>query len=94
MKGVVFMKIFAENELIRIGDKAVEKEFAFPDLEGDQTAIMCKWDGEKWLLSGWGCVIDGAGQEVCGWEPLFEGNRKTALEVASIYMDAIEVGEE
>lgn len=88
------MKVFTENELIRIGDKAVEKEFAFPDLEGNQTAVMFKWDGEKWILSGWGCVIDGAGQEACGWEPLFEGDRKAALEIASIYMDSIEAGEE
>ena len=88
------MKIFAENELIRIGDKAVEKEFAFPDLEGDQTAIMLKYDGKKWILSGWNCVIDGAGQEVCGWEPLFEGGREGAWETAFIFMDAIEAGDE
>ena len=88
------MKMFAENELIRIGDKIVEKEFAFPDLEGDQTAIMLKHDGEKWILSGWNCVIDCTGQEICGWEPLFEGERENALAIASIYMDAVEAGEE
>lgn len=67
---------FKEEELIKIEGKYVEKQFAFPDLEGNPTALMIKWNGEKWVLCGWGSCIDGNGFVACGWEPLRDDNRE------------------
>ena len=82
-----------ENEFIEVDEKLVEKNWAFPDLEGDQTALMLKWDGEKWTISGWSCRIYPNDKEVLGWEPLFEVNKATALEIAEGFMAEIENGE-
>ena len=87
------MKIFEEKELIKMGDKFVEKEWAFPDLEGDQTALMLKWDGEKWIVSGWGSGIDGIKRTTLGWEPLIETNKKTAIDFINELMESIQNSE-
>lgn len=70
-----------ESKFIEVEGKLIEKKWAFPDLEGDQTALMLKWNGEKWIISGWGCGIYPDGKEALGWEPFFEGNKATILEI-------------
>ena len=87
------MKIFEEKELIKLEDKFIEKEWAFPDLKGDQTALMLKWDGEKWIVSGWGSEIDGAKREILGWEPLIETDKQTAINFVGELMEDIQKGE-
>ena len=69
------MKTWDKTELIEINGKFVEKKWAFPDLEGNQTAIMLRWVDGKWEISLWGAAIDGAGTVACGWEPAWVGNR-------------------
>ena len=81
---------FKKEELIEIDGKFVEKEFAFPNLEGDQTALMVKWNGEKWILSGWGSCIDGNNIVACGWEPLRKNTKKAILSALSEIMSEIE----
>lgn len=81
---------FKEEELIEINGKFVEKKFAFPDLEGDQTAFMVKWNGEKWILSGWGSCIDGNDKVACGWEPFMENTKENILSVLSEIMSVVE----
>ena len=68
------MKTWEKTELIEINGKFVEKKWAFPDLEGNQTAIMLRWVDGKWEISLWGAAIDGAGTVACGWEPAWVGN--------------------
>lgn len=85
---------FNEKDLIELKGKKVEINYAVPDLEGDQTAIMLKWDGEKWVLSGWGCSVDEEGTEALGWEPLMEGDSEAVLDVATGLMSLIEVNTE
>jgi hypothetical protein len=79
-----------ENEFIKVNEKLIEKKWAFPDLEGDQTALMLKWDGEKWTVSSWGCNFYPNNKEVLGWEPLSEVNKATALEIVEGFMTDIE----
>lgn len=81
---------FKEEELIEINGKFVEKDLAFPDLEGDQTAFMVKWNGEKWVLSGWGSCIDDNNTVACGWEPFQENNKEDVLSVLSEIMSEVE----
>lgn len=81
-----------QRELIKVENKFVEKEFAFPDLEGDQTALMVKWDGEKWIVSGWGAAIDNENKEILGWEPLMETNKQMAIEFVNELMENIQSG--
>ena len=81
---------FKEEELIEINGKFVDKEFAFPDLEGNQTAFMVKWNGEKWILSGWGSYIDGNNIVACGWEALQDDTKKVILSVLSQIMSEVE----
>ena len=69
------METWEKTELIEINGKFVEKKWAFPDLEGNQTAIMLRWVDGKWEISLWGAAIDGAGTVACGWEPAWVGNR-------------------
>ena len=88
------MKVFEEKELIKMENKFIEKEWAFPDLEGDQTAaLMLEWDGKKWSVSCWNAAIDGAGKEVLGWEPLIITNKQTAIDFVNKLMKSIENGE-
>lgn len=86
------MKVFEKNELIEIDGKFVEKKWAFPDLEGDQTAIMLRWVNGKWEVSLWGSVIDGAGTVACGWEPLWMSNRPEITAEVDGLMAEIEEG--
>jgi hypothetical protein len=51
---------------------------------------MLKWDGEKWTVSSWNCVIYPNDKKVLGWEPLFEVNKSTALEITEGFMADIE----
>ena len=81
---------FKEEELLKIGDKFIEEESAFPDLQGNQTAIMLKWNGEKWVVSGWGCVIDGEKKEVLGWESLVTADKQAAIEFVNDLMENIQ----
>ena len=81
---------FKEEELIEINGKFVDKEFAFPDLEGNHTAFMMKWNGEKWILSGWGSCIDGNNIVACGWEPLQDDTKKVILSILSQIMSEVE----
>ena len=87
------MKTWEKTELIEINGKFVEKKWAFPDLEGDQTAIMLRWVDGKWELSLWGSVIDGAGTVACGWEPCIESNAETAISHVKVLMEEIEKGD-
>lgn len=86
------MKVFEKNELIEIDGKFIEKEWAFPDLEGDQTAIMLRWVDGKWEVSLWGSVIDGAGTVACGWEPSWLANRPEITAQVNGLMAEIEKG--
>ena len=81
---------FKEEDLIEINGKFVEKDLAFPDLEGDQTAFMVKWNAEKWILSGWGSCIDDNNTVACGWEPLQENIKEDILSVLSEIMSEVE----
>lgn len=81
---------FKKEELIEVEGKYVEKQFAFPDLEGNQTALMVKWNGEKWVLCGWGSCIDGNGLAACGWEPLRDDNRENISSALLEMMKCIE----
>lgn len=81
---------FKEEELIETNGKFVKKNKAFPDLDGDQTALMVKWNGEKWILSGWGSCIDGNNIVACGWEPLRKNTKKVILSTLSDIMSEIE----
>lgn len=51
------MKTWNKTELIEINGKFVEKKWAFPDLEGNQTAIMLRWVNGKWETSLWGLQL-------------------------------------
>ena len=82
---------FKEEELIEIEGKYVEKQFAFPDLEGNQTAFMVKWDGKKWVLCVWGSWIDGNGLVACGWEPLRDDSRE---KISSALLEIMKCTEE
>ena len=86
------MKTWDKTELIEIDGKFVEKKFAFPDLEGDQTAIMLRWVDGKWETSLWGSVIDGAGTVACGWESSWMGNRPGIMGQVDELMAEIEKG--
>ena len=81
-----------QRGLIKVENKFVEKEFAFPNLEGDQTALMVKWDGEKWIVCGWGASIDNENKEILGWEPLMETNKQMAIEFVNELMENIQSG--
>lgn len=86
------MKTWKKTELIEINGKFVEKEWAFPDLEGNQTAIMLRWVDGKWEISLWGAAIDGAGTVACGWEPGWVGNRLGITGQVNELMAEIEKG--
>ena len=81
-----------QRGLIKVENKFIEKEFAFPDLEGDQTALMVKWDGEKWIVFGWGAAIDNENKEILGWEPLMETNKQMAIDFVNELMENIQSG--
>lgn len=87
------IKTFNEKELIEVNGKFVEKECAFPNLEGDQTAIMLKWENGKWTVFGWGSSLDANYVEACGWEPLIETHKSTAIAFITGLMSDIENGE-
>lgn len=86
------MKAWTKEDLIEVNGKFVEKKWAFPDLEGDQTAIMLRWVDRKWEMSLWGSAIDGAGTVACGWEPIWRGNRPGITVQADKLMADIEKG--
>ena len=88
------IRTFAEHELIRIEDKAVEKEWAFPNLTGEQNALMLVFENGQWTVSGWGASIDAVGQEACGWEPLCEGDLALAMDYLGTMAKVIEEGEQ
>lgn len=81
---------FKKEELIEIDGKFVEKDLAFPDLEGDQTAFMVKWNGEKWILSLWGSYFDDNNTVACGWEPFQKNTKENILSVLSEIMSEVE----
>ncbi len=81
---------FKEEDLIEINGKFVEKDLAFPDLEGDQTAFMVKWNGKEWALCCWGSCIDDNGLVACGWEPLRDDSRENISSVLLEIMESIE----
>lgn len=88
------MKSFDKSELIQIDGANIEKEFAVPNLTGEQNAIMLQLNSEgRWELSGWGAVIDGSGTVACGWEPLNIGDLDTILEYTRELANAIETME-
>lgn len=86
------MRILKKDELFEVDGKFVEKEWAFPDLEGNQTAVMLRWVDGKWELSLWGSVIDEAGTVACGWEPCIESNAETIISHVKVLMTEIEKG--
>ena len=86
------MKVFNKEDLIEVNGKFVEKKWAFPDLEGDQNAIMLRWVDGKWEMSLWGSAIDGVGTVACGWEPTWRGNRPGITVQADKLMAEIEKG--
>jgi len=87
------IRTFSPEELFEVNGKFVEKEFAFPDLEGDQTAIMLRFVNGKWEFSLWGSAVDAEGTVACGWEPMFRGNRPGITVQADKIMADIEKGE-
>lgn len=87
------LRTWNEDELIEVNGKFVEKEWAFPDLEGNQTAVMLRWVNNKWELSLWGASIDSMGTVVCGWEPCIEDNAKNILSHVETLMEDIEKGD-
>lgn len=87
------MKIWKKEELIEVDGKFVEKEWAFPDLEGEQTAIMLRLVDGKWEISLWNAAIDGAGTVACGWEPGWVGGRLEAIAQTDRLMESIEKGD-
>lgn len=86
------MGIFKKDELFEVDGKFVEKKWAFPDLKGEQTAIMLRWVDGKWELSLWGAAIDGVGTVACGWEPCIESNAETVISHVKVLMEEIEKG--
>ena len=86
------MKTWDKTELIEINGKFVEKKWAFPDLEGNQTAIMLRWVNGKWETSLWGAAIDGVGTVARGWDPGWVGNRPVITAQVDELMAEVEKG--
>ena len=86
------LRAWSKDELIEVNGKFVEKEWAFPDLEGNQTAIMVRWVDGKWEFSLWSSAIDANDVEACGWEPGVEGNRTEIISLVEEVMSGIEKG--
>jgi hypothetical protein len=86
------LRAWSKDELIEVNGKFVEKEWAFPDLEGNQTAIMVRWVDGKWEFSLWSSAIDANDVEACGWEPCVEGDRARIISIVGETMSGIEEG--
>ena len=86
------LRAWSKDELIAVDGKFVEKEWAFPDLEGNQTAIMVRWVNGKWEFSLWSSAIDANDVEACGWEPCVEGDHATIISIVEEVMSGIEKG--
>ena len=87
------LKTWKKDELIEINGKFVEREWAFPDLEGNQTAVMLRWVDGKWEFSLWGSAFDANGVVACGWEPCWEGDRQDVSMRIDEIMKSIENGD-
>lgn len=86
------LRAWNKDELIEVDGKFVEKEWAFPDLEGNQTAIMVRWVDGKWEFSLWGSAIDANDVVACGWEPCVESDHETIISLVEEVMSGIEKG--
>ena len=84
---------YQKNELIEMNGKFVDKECAFPDLEGNQNAIMLYYKNGHWKLSLWNSFIDGNGLVACGWERWGDGTLPEMLEQIMRIAANIEKGE-
>ena len=87
--------------MIQVDGVNIEKETAFPNLTGEQTALMLRWTGEKWELFGWGAYQEHSfnekgemveGREFCAWEQLSDGNRRRIQRETKELMRRIQKG--
>ena len=86
-------KIYTSDELIVVNGKNIEKESAFPDLKGDQKAVMLQYKEGRWILSIWNSFIDGNETVACGWEQWNDGTFPEMLERLMSIAASIEKGE-
>jgi hypothetical protein len=83
-------KVWTNDELIEVDGAKVEKQFAFPNLNGNQSALMLHCVNGQWVISGWGGAYDGEGTITYGWEALNEGTLDEMLDIAKQIGNAIE----
>ena len=85
--------VFDKENCFEVEGNLYEKETAFPSKQGDQNAIMVKWNGKEWVMSGWNAWVDSQGNVASGWENLRVGELKEIMFAVADLMTAIEKGE-
>ena len=85
--------LFTKENCFEVNGELYEKENAFPSKKGDQNAIMLKWNGKNWEMSGWNAWVDSQDTVANGWEALREGEQGVILFAVGELMDIIEKGE-
>ena len=85
--------LFTKENCFEVDGELYEKKNAFPSKQGDQNAIMLKWNGKNWEMSGWNAWVDNQGTVANGWEILRKDEQGAILFAVGELMSIIEKGE-